>query len=97
MGRNVSSDIGLVVCVCECQARLRLSISMWKSVPLKLMRFDFDVGVLLDGGDVARMPVRGREWKVAYYCKYSRGNVFHIREWVSVVVVMVSMCVGDVV
>ena len=64
---------------------------------MELIRFDFDVCVLLDGGDVAWMPVRGRGWKIAYYGKYFRGNMFQIREWVNVVAVMVRVCFGDVV
>ena len=30
------------------------------------MRFDFDIGVLVDSGEMTRMLVRSRAWEVVY-------------------------------
>ena len=68
VGRNIGSDIGPVVRVGERQARLELAIGMWDSVPLELIKFDFNIDVLVNGGDVVWVPVRDRVWEVAYDC-----------------------------
>ena len=55
-GWNVGSDISPVVCVGEGEAWLGLSMGVWLSIALQLVRFDFNVGVLVDGCDMVWLP-----------------------------------------
>ena len=79
-GWNVGSDISPVVCVGEGEAWLGLSIWVWLSIVLQLVRFDFNVGVLVDGCDMVRLPFR----RVGEVCKCVQdvsSNRFQIGEW----------------
>ena len=79
-GWNVGSDICPVVCVGEGKAWLGLSIWVWVAIALELVGFDFDVGVLADGGGMAWLPF----CCVGEVCKCVQdvsSNMLQICEW----------------
>ena len=94
---NISGDVHPGIGVGQCEARDGLLLGVWTAVLLHLMRFDIDVCVVGNVGDMVGLPVWCVEWKfVDHDCDVCGGDV-EVGKYVYGENLMPSVVSGDVV